>query len=195
MPAPDSSLIGKVARQLTQAPAYAEAEGARGSLLSAAASSYGWKADNDELTQPTGFDPDAARLFEAVVEGAFLVANADGDFDATEQAAFQHVVVSACAGRVAERQVSALLADLRDQLAEDGMQKRIERVARAITREDHAREDHAREVLRVASLLAHVSGGVSLVEREVLDKLAAEFKLTNAAVERAIEEAAHALVD
>jgi tellurite resistance protein len=190
MPAPDSSLIGKVARQLTQAPAYAEAEGARGSLLSAAASSYGWKADNDELTQPTGFDPDAARLFEAVVEGAFLVANADGDFDATEQAAFQHVVVSACAGRVAERQVSALLADLRDQLAEDGMQKRIERVARAITR-----EDHAREVLRVASLLAHVSGGVSLVEREVLDKLAAEFKLTNAAVERAIEEAAHALVD
>ena len=190
MPAPDSSLIGKVARQLTQAPAYAKAVGVRGSLLSLAASSYGWKSEDDELTQPTGFDPEAARLFEAMVEGAFLVANADGDFDGTEQAAFQHVVVSACAGRVAEGQVSALLADLHDQLGEDGMTKRIEMVARAITR-----EDHAREVLRVSSLLAHVSGGVSSVEREVLDKLAAEFKLTDAAVEQAIEEAAHALIE
>jgi tellurite resistance protein len=189
MPAPDSSLIGKVARQLTQAPAYAATDGAR-SLLSLAASSYGWKAEDDDYTQPTGFDPEAARLFEAVVEGAFLVANADGDFDGTEQAAFQHVVVSACGGRVAERQVSALLADLHDQLGEDGLQRRIEMVARAITR-----EDHAREVLRVSSLLAHVSGGVSSVEREVLDKLAAEFKLTDAAVEQAIEEAAHALTE
>jgi tellurite resistance protein len=89
---------------------------------------------------------------------------------------------------VAERQVSALLADLHDQLGEDGIGKRIQMVARTITR-----EDHAREVLRVSSLLAHVSGGVSPVEREMLDKLACEFKLTSAAVDRAIEEAAHAL--
>ena len=188
MPAPDFSLIGKVARQLTQPPAYAAATGARASLLSVAASSYGWKTEDDDLTQPTGFDPEAARLFEAVVEGAFLVANADGEFDDTEQAAFKHVVVAACGGAVAERQVSALLADLHDQLGEDGMGKRIQMVARTITR-----EDHAREVLRVSSLLAHVSGGVSAVEREVLDKLAAEFKLAGAAVEQAIEEAAHAL--
>ncbi|MEI9954392.1 MAG: hypothetical protein WDO74_36855 [Pseudomonadota bacterium] len=47
-------------------------------------------------------------------------------FDHTEQAAFQHVVVSACAGRVGERQVCALLADLQDQFDEDGIQKRIE---------------------------------------------------------------------
>jgi tellurite resistance protein len=186
--APDSSLIGKVAQKLTQAPAYAAAEGARGSLLSVAASSYGFKSENEDHTQPTGFDPEAARLFEAVVEGAFLVANADGDFDDTEQAAFQHVVVAACAGRVAERQVSALLADLHDQLDEDGIGKRIQMVARTITR-----EDHAREVLRVSSLLAHVSGGVSSVERETLDKLATELKLSSAAVDQAIEEAAHAL--
>ncbi len=190
MTVPDSSLIGKVAQKLTQAPAYAAAEGARGSLLSVAAASYGFKSENEDLTQPTGFDPEAARLFEAVVEGAFLVAHADGDFDAAEQAAFQHVVVAACAGRVGERQVSALLADLRDQLDEDGMGKRVQMVARSINR-----EDHAREVLRVSSLLAHVSGGVSSVEREVLDKLAAEFKLENAAVEQAIEEAAHALAE
>ena len=94
---------------------------------------------------------------------AFLVANADGDFDGTEQAAFEHVVVAACRGAVDERQVSALLADLHDQLEEDGMGKRIQMVARTISR-----EDHAREVLRVSSLLAHVSGGVSAVERDVL---------------------------
>jgi tellurite resistance protein len=189
MPAPDISLIGKVARQLSRAPTYAKA-GARGSLLSVAASSYGWTSADDELTQPTGFDPEAARLFEAVVEGAFLVANADGEFDASEQAAFQHVVVAACAGSVGVDQVSALLADLHDQLDEDGMQKRIKMVAETITR-----EDHAREVLRVSSLLAHVSGGVSAVERNILDKLAAEFKLAGAAVEQAIEEAAHALAE
>ncbi|HEY3594302.1 MAG TPA: hypothetical protein VGL13_10520, partial [Polyangiaceae bacterium] len=63
-------------------------------------------------------------------------------------------------------------------------------VARTVTR-----EDHAREVLRVASLLAHVSGGVSPVERAVLDKLATEFKLSDHAVEQAIEEAAHALAE
>ena len=123
-----------------------------------------------------------------MVEGAFLVANADGDFDPTEQAAFEHVVVTACAGAVAERQVSALLADLHDQLEEDGLDKRVQMVARSISR-----EDHAREVLRVSSLLAHVSGGVSPVEREVLDKLSREFKLTSTAVEQAIEEAARAL--
>lgn len=189
MSAPDSSLIGKVAQKLTEAPAYAAtAGGAKGSLLKLAAASYGYKAEDDELTQPTGFDPEAARLFEAMVESAFLVANADGDFDSTEQAAFQHVVVTACAGAVAERQVSALLADLQDQLEEDGLDKRVQMVARSISR-----EDHAREVLRVSSLLAHVSGGVSPVEREVLDKLSAEFKLTSTAVEQAIEEAAQAL--
>lgn len=188
MPAPDSSLIGKVARQLSQAPARPAAEGARASLLSVASSSFGWTTDNDELTQPTGFDPEAARLFEAVVEGAFLVANADGDFDETERATFQHLVVRACGGKVAEQQVSALLSDLHDQLDEDGMSKRIQAVGQTISR-----EDHAREVLRVSSLLAQVSGGVSVVERDVLDKLAAEFKLSGAAVEQAIEEAAHAL--
>jgi len=190
MPAPDFSLIGKVAQKLTQAPAYAAAAGARGSLLSVAASSYGFKSEDEDHTQPTGFDPEAARLFEAVVEGAFLVANADGEFDDTEHAAFQHVVVTACAGVVAERQVTALLADLHDQLEEDGMGKRIEMVARTVNR-----EDHAREVLRVASLLAHVSGGVSPVEREILDKLATEFKLTGVAVDQAIEEATHALTE
>ena len=65
----DSSLITKVVRSLSLPPAYAET-GVRGSILTAAATSYGFRADLDELTQPTGFDPVAAQLFEALVERA-----------------------------------------------------------------------------------------------------------------------------
>lgn len=190
MPVPDESLLGKVATQLSRPPSYALNGVATASILSVAASSYGWKSSGDEVTQPTGFDPEAARLFESVVEAAFLVANADGDFDAAEQSAFRHVVVTACSGLVVERQVSALLADLGDQLAEDGMDKRLHMVSMAI-----GREDQAREVLRIAALLAHVSGGVSTVEREVLQKLARELKLDASAVEAAVQEAGSAIAE
>jgi tellurite resistance protein len=179
----DESLLGKVAIQLSRPPSYA-AGGSKSSILSIAAASYGWKSSGDEVTQPTGFDPDAARLFESVVEAAFLVANADGEFDAAEQSAFRHVVVTACGGLVVERQVSALLADLVDQLSEDGMEKRVQMVSKSI-----AREDQAREVLRIAALIAHISGGVSAVERGVLGKLAHELRLDSNAVDAAVKEA------
>lgn len=187
MPALDSSLIRKVAKRLQTPPPYAEA-GTRGSILGVAASSYGFPADADELTQPTGFDPDAARLFEALVESAYLVGNADGEFDPAEKSAFVHVVLAACSGLVAERQVRALLADLADQLAQDGLDKRIEMVGRAVHR-----PEHAREVLRVAALLASVSGGVSEVERRVLYQLAHRFGLDETALSRALSEASSVL--
>ena len=187
MPTLDTSLITKVVRQLSLPPAYAES-GVRGSILTAAATSYGYRADLDELTQPTGFDPEAAQLFEAIVESAFLVANADGHFDATEQTAFQHVVLAACGGFVVERQVSALLSDLHDLLAEDGIDKRIAMVARAVSK-----PEHAREVMRVAALLAEVSGGVSDVERGVMARLAERLALPTEALEQALLDAKCAL--
>jgi tellurite resistance protein len=183
----DTSLISKVARQLQTRPAYAEA-GTRGSILSVAASSYGFRADMDDLTQPTGFDPQAARLFEALVESAYLVATADGEFDATERTAFEHVVLTACAGLVAERQVRALIADLAAQLADDGLDKRIEIVSRSV-----GKPEHAREVLRVAALLASVSGGVSDPERDVMRRLAQKFALDDVAIDRALAEASRVL--
>jgi tellurite resistance protein len=188
MPANDSNLIGKVLRQLSRPPAYSQ-RGVKDSILVASAASYGAHSE-DDLTQPTGFDPEAARLFEAIVESAYLVANADGEFDATEQGAFEHVVLSACDGRVAERQIHALLADLHDQLTEDGVEKRIDMVARSI-----ARQDHGLEVLRVAALLAYVSGGVSDVERTVLDRLARAPGLDAGATSSALSEVATALAD
>ena len=187
MSVPDESLLGKVATQLSRPPSYSAST--KASILSIAAASYGWKS-GDEVTQPTGFDPDAARLFESVVEAAYLVANADGDFDAAEQSAFRHVVVTACGGSVVERQVSALLEDLADQLAEDGLDKRVKMVSKSIVR-----EDQAREVLRIAALLAHVSGGVSEVERGVIGRLAAELRLDSSAVDAAVTEAQSALAE
>lgn len=188
MPVHDSNLIGKVTSQLRRPPAYAE-RGLKASILVAAAESYG-AHPMDDLTRPTGFDPEAARLFEALVESAFLVANADGDFDAAEREAFEHVVLSACDGRVAERQISALLADLADLLAEDGIDKRVAMVARSVSR-----PDHALEVLRVASLLAYVSGGVSSVEHQTLDRLAGALGLTATATSSALSEVEKALVE
>jgi tellurite resistance protein len=188
MPVHDSSLIGKVASQLRRPPGAAE-RGLKASILVAAAESYGANPSED-MTHPTGFDPDAARLFEALVESAFLVANADGDFDAAEREAFEHVVLSACGGRVAERQLSALLADLSDLLVEDGLDKRMGMIARSISR-----PDHAQEVLRVASLLAYVSGGVSSVERDTLDRLAGALGLTATATSAALSEVATALAE
>src|SRR5690606_33698610 len=135
-------------------------------------------------------DPEAARLFEAIVESAYLVANADGDFDATERTTFEHVVLVACEGKVAERQITALLADLHEQLAEDGFEKRVKMVARSINK-----PEHAREVLRVAALLAHVSGGVSGVERSALERLAGELSLELGLIEQALQEAVQALGD
>src|SRR5687768_18465653 len=118
MPPQTENIIGKVAQALSRAPAYSQ-RGVKESILVAAATSYGEKSP-DDLTQPTGFDPEAARLFEAIVESAYLVANADGEFDETERQTFEHVVVAACEGKVAHEQIAALLQDLDDQLVEDG---------------------------------------------------------------------------
>ena len=109
------------------------------SILSLAAASYGARPSED-ATVPTGFDPVAVALFEAIVEGAYLVANADGVFDEGERRAFEHVVVAACGGTVPAQQVASLVSDLRDQLDEDGMDRRIKMVARTITKRDHALE-------------------------------------------------------
>lgn len=182
----DDSLLDRVAKKLGEPPPYA-AQGATGSILAVAAASYAHAGDED-VTQPTGFDPHAAALFEAVVESAYLVANADGEFDDVERGAFEHVVIHACAGSVGERQVAALLADLHDQLHEDGLDKRIDMVVRTITK-----PEHAREVMRVAALLAHISGGVSDVERGVLAKLAARLGIGESQIAEILDEVAAAL--
>jgi tellurite resistance protein len=150
------------------------------SILGLAAASYGTRPA-DDATVPTGFDPLAVALFEAIVEGAYLVASADGVFDAEERKTFEQVVTTACGGVVVPKQISDLVGDLEDQLAEDGLDRRIHAVAEQVHR-----KEHAREVLRIAALLAHSSEDVSEVERSTLVKLAAGMKLEPAEVDAAL---------
>lgn len=177
----DERLLEKVARGL-KAPFAPGERVAQGSILSVAAGVYGVRPVTDETTIPTGFDPRAAALFESLVEASYLVASADGVLDDDEREAFAQVVIEACGGAVDETQVLNLLRDLRDQLEEDGLDKRIAELSRAVVK-----QEHQLEVLRIAGLLAHVSGGVSHVEQKVLTKLAEAFQLGEAGVNSALD--------
>lgn len=185
MPGIDEALLSRVIKRLDAPPSYAAH--AEQSIIEAAAEAYGVglaeELDEDEQTRPTGFNPNAAALFEAVVESAFIVAKADGVFDGDELATFKQVVVAACHGKVTEAQIEALLADFGDQFEEDGIEKRIEMVARTITR-----PEQAAEVLRIAGLLAVISGGVSEEERTVLERMATQFGVGTEGLARALDE-------
>jgi len=190
----DQSLLERIASSLrTARPSLpppggaAPANAAKDSILARAAELYAVRPGGED-TPPTGFDPAAAALFEALVEGAFLIANADGDFDADERAAFAHVVLSATGKRVSESQLSALLQDLAALLSEDGIEKRIDVVGKTV-----GKPEQQREVLRVAALIGYISGGVSAVERATMTKLAGCFGLGGEAVDGAINEAQSAL--
>lgn len=157
------------------------------SILARAAAAYGSRP-TDESTVPTGFDPMAAALFESIVEGAFLVASADGVFDEQERVVFQRVVTLACGGTVPPNHVEMLVSDLSEQLAEDGLDRRIAAIGETLKR-----EEQGLEVLRIAALIAHASEDVSDVERAVLEKLATSCRLGPGAVDTALAEVREAL--
>ncbi len=185
----DSIRIHRLARAVRAAPRGEEGvdPGAPRSILSLAASSYGARPAED-MTIPTGFDPAAVVLFEAIVEGAYLVANADGVFDDDERRAFERIVVEACGGAVSSQQIAALVADLSSQLRDDGLQARIDGLAKSISK-----REHAREVLRVAALVAQASEGASAVERDVLAQLAARWGFAPPDIDAMLADAASAL--
>jgi len=183
----DARLLEKVARSLHEPWAAADG-GTPGSILTVAAGVYGARPAAEETTIPTGFDPQAAALFEAIVEAAYVVSAADGVLDDSEREAFAHVVAEACGGAVDEYQVRDLVADLRDHLKEDGLEARIRAIAVAV-----AKPEHRLEILRIAGLLAHVSGGVSDAERRILEKLATAFQLEPREVDTALDAVKSAL--
>jgi tellurite resistance protein len=179
-------LLAKVARSHSLGEATTSADSSV-SILSLAAASYGAQP-KEENTVPTGFDPMAAALFEAIVEGAYLVATADGVFDEEERRAFERVVATACGGAVAPKHIASLVADLADQLAEDGLEKRLEMLSGVVTK-----REHAMEVLRIAALIARASDNVSDVERSVLIKLAGACGLEESFVDTAIKDVDEAM--
>jgi hypothetical protein len=179
-------LLARVARTAVDHPATGQLAGPV-SILTLAAASYGSRPTAD-ATVPTGFDPIAVALFEAIVEGAYLVANADGVFDDRERHTFERVVVGACGGTVPPGHIGALLGELALRLSEDGLDARLKSVARAVTK-----KEHAQEVLRIAALLAQSSDDVSPVERDVLAKLAEYCGFAPADVDAAIADVRSAL--
>lgn len=179
-------LLARVARS-TSAPGSPVDPSKPVSILSLAAASYGARPSED-ATVPTGFDPVAIALFESIVEGAYVVANADGEFDDDERRAFERVVVTACGGAVKPEQIAALIADLGDQLSEDGADRRIEALSRAVMK-----REHALEVLRISALLAQTTGDVSAVEREALTKIARACGLDPRDVDMALDDVKKAL--
>ncbi len=186
----DKSFLSQVANRIAT-PGHAPSGVAR-SILTVAAGSFGFRFTkfDPDLTMPTGFDPNAAALFECIVEAAYLVANADGVFDDAERSAFHQVVLEACRGAVTSEQLEALLADLGDQVAEDGVDKRVDMICRTVTR-----DDHRREVIRIAALLAHVSGDVSDSERQIIAKLASGFGLPPEEIDTVLKEAQDTLTE
>ncbi len=182
------SLLAKVARTPARSRAGAgDSAPDSNSILSLAAASYGSRPD-DDATVPTGFDPVAVALFEAIVEAAYLVAAADGVVDAEEREAFERVVAAACGGAVAPKNIADLVGDLVGQLEEDGMDRRIQAVGELITK-----KSHAEEVLRIAALLAQASDSVSDIERQTLVRIAEVCKLQPADVDTALREVKEAL--
>ncbi len=182
----DQTLLDRIAQGIARP----DSPGVKASILTSAGELYGTRPVLEDSTPPTGFDPAAAALFEALVEGAFIVANADGVFDDEERRAFEAVVLHATQKSIDPTQLSALLADLAEQLADDGVEKRVQCVASTISK-----AEHQREVLRVSALIGYISGGVSEVERNAMVALARAFKLADDEVDRAIADAQKALGD
>jgi tellurite resistance protein len=161
--------------------------GSTASILALAAASYGARPSED-ITRPTGFDPAACALFESIVEGAFLVAHADGVFDAGERTTFEKVVTTACGGMVPPRVIASLVSELDEELQRDGMDTRIRVLAERVKR-----REHAHEVLRIAALVAVTSESVSAVEREVLQRIAAACGLATPDVDAALADVSRAM--
>jgi tellurite resistance protein len=174
MAVPDKGTLDRVARAISQPGPGAPSDTIRSLLAQAAA--YG-------TTRGAG-NVAGASDFEATVEAAFLVANADGVFDDEERRAFEYVVVQACDHVVPEDLVQSLLSELSERLARDGIEHRARAVARSLTR-----RDHQREVLRTAALMAETTGGIAAAERSVLECLARECSLDISEVDNALAEA------
>ncbi len=177
-PSMNSERASRVARKLAQP----ETAGL-GSILILSATQFDQRPEHDEVTQPTGFDPGAVSLFEAIVESAYLVATADGSFDEAEENAFRHIVLTACGDVISETKVSGLLADLSLLLDEEGVDRRIAALGESVRR-----GAHAREVLRTAALMAQASSGVSAEERALLERLRSSFALQLEELDRVLAE-------
>lgn len=145
-----------------------ETGGSRGrSVIALAAAAYAAQPSVDSTT-PTGFDPYAVTLFEAIVEAAFLVATADGVFDEAEREVFARIVAASADHALPRSDLNGLIEDLADNLTLHGLDQRVARIAESVTR-----PEQKVALVRVAILVALANDAVSEPEEAVIDRLCA----------------------
>jgi tellurite resistance protein len=137
----------------------------RRSLIALAAAAYASQPSVDSTT-PTGFDPFAVTLFEAIVEAAFLVATADGVFDDDEREVFARIVAASAENALPRSDLNGLVEELADHLAIQGLERRVARIAESVRR-----PEQKVALLRVAILVALANDTISEPEEAIIERL------------------------
>lgn len=135
------------------------------SVIALAAAAYASQPSVDSTT-PTGFDPFAVTLFEAIVEAAFLVATADGVFDADEREVFSRIVAASAENALPRSDLNGLIEELAEHLAIDGVDRRVARIAQSVRR-----PEQKIALLRVAILVALANDKISETEEALIARL------------------------
>lgn len=140
--------------------------------------------------------PDAARLknaaaeressadafFSALVEGAFLVAAADGELSEEEEVTLADTLAHVTGSEVEPGEFVDMIDAYAEALASDGLSGRLRVLAEQVP-DDAAR----REVLAFAALLAVCDHNLVDDERETLIKMGQAFSMDEAGVKSVLE--------
>lgn len=110
---------------------------------------------------------------EAVLEAMFLVAAVDGHVSTLEVAQFAEGV-EAVLGADADGDVQALVRKMADRLSEEGWQKRLASVERALVGTEHAEQAY-----RLAASVAFVDDAIEHAEAAALEALAGAFGISD----------------
>jgi tellurite resistance protein len=148
------------------------------------------------MTEPSEFDklaeqirselrvPKQNEVFRAAVEAGYLVAVADGEFDATERATLVKAVETLSTGLVLEWETEGLLDDCAARDKKEGTAKRAEAVGRELKELGQAEAG-----LLLAAVVARATKKVSKVEADMLTAIANAAKLTSAQVKAIVKKA------
>jgi tellurite resistance protein len=124
---------------------------------------------------PKGGDP--SLLFNAVIEGGYLVAAADGTVDPAELATLKRAVLTLTGDELASEELDALVDDLIDLRKTHGEAARCKAVGELL-----AAHKSADEGLYLAAAIAYASNGLDRKELAVLERIALAAGVSQAAL-------------
>ncbi len=133
------------------------------------------KAENDErlgALRRQGATSSAGDFLGALVEGAFLVAAADGELDSNEAATLAETVAHVTGASLAPEEFMALIDRFAEALARDGLRARFAALASSLPD-----ADSRREVVAFAALVGFCDSGLAPAEGATLAELAAALGL------------------